>query len=91
MKRADIIAASDGDLIDPAQCTYISDIDGQACQADAGHPGGHSISGNPAYKKDSEKLLALMRHYQQVDADTEIPAPTPEQARAVANALLGKE
>lgn len=90
MKRSDIIAASDGDLIDPAQCTYISDIDGQACQADAGHTGGHTISGGPARGPvDADALLARVRDLRAIDETSgeEIPAPRSVQVSALADLL----
>lgn len=93
MDRDTLIRAADGDLIDAGQCEYLSPIDGQPCQDDAGHDGGHSIGGNPRYAVpvDADALLARVRQIRAVDTETgvEIPAPRAEQAAALAALIKG--
>lgn len=93
MNRGTVNAAADGDLIDPAQCDYLSPIDGSPCQGDAGHHGGHSIGGNPRYSGavDPGALLARVRELRATDDDADIPAPRTAQVVALARLIARKK
>lgn len=96
MNRGTLNRATDGEVIDPAQCDYVSPIDGRACLADAGHEGGHSIGANPRYATatpiDADALLARVRELRAIDEESgaEIPAPRPEQVQALADLIRKK-